>query len=114
MNQIESKKPFNKRAFISTALFLSGFILPLSGFLNHYFQFDKLSFGRHLWMSIHNISGVLFVSFAILHLMSNWKALINYAKKAKKVYISQEALAAIAFVIIIVGLVSSHAFHVNN
>jgi hypothetical protein len=114
MNQDTKKKPFNKRAFITTTLFVSGLSLPFTGFMNHYFQFDKLNLERHFWMSAHDIAGILFVIFSILHISYNWRILMNYARKAKEMFISKEALTAIAFVIIIVGLVSSHAFHIDK
>jgi succinate dehydrogenase/fumarate reductase cytochrome b subunit len=114
MEQVVKMRPFNKRAFISTALFISGFSLPFSGFMNHSLQFDKFSLERHFWMSVHDVAGILFVLFVILHISYNWKALLNYAKKAKEIFISKEALTALVFVIVIVGLVSSHAFHIGN
>jgi hypothetical protein len=107
-------KPFNKRSFISTGLFLSGLILPFTGFMNHYFQFEKLTLDGHFWMTTHNIAGILFVIFSIIHVSYNWRVLLTYVKKAKKVFISKEALTAIVFVIVIVGLVSSHAFHLDK
>ncbi len=114
MEQVIKKKPFNKRAFISTALFASGLMLPFSGFMNHSLQFDTLTPERHFWMSAHDIAGMLFVIFAILHISYNWRALLNYAKKAKDKFISKETLTAIALVIIVVGLISSHAFHIGK
>jgi uncharacterized iron-regulated membrane protein len=113
MPQENKTKPFNKRAFISTALFVSGLSLPISGFMNHYFQFDMLTLERHFWMSAHDVAGILFVLFSFLHISYNWKALMNYAKKAQEMFISKETLTAIAFVLVIVGLVSSHAFHLH-
>jgi len=112
MEQDTKKKPFNRRAFISTALFVSGLCLPFTGFMNHYFQFYKLTLERHFWMSAHDIAGILFVIFSILHISYNWRTLIGYAKKAKEIFISKEALTAIFFVIMIVSLISSHAFHI--
>lgn len=64
-------------------------------------------------MTFHDIAGVLFVVFALLHISYNLKTLMNYVKKAKEMFISKEALIAIAFVLIISGLISSHAFHAN-
>jgi uncharacterized membrane protein YdcZ (DUF606 family) len=104
MEQELKKKPFNKRAFISIAMFLAGICLPISGIMNHRLQFESLTVKRHFWMSVHNMAGILFVIFVILHLSYNWRILINYTKKAKEMFISKEALAAIVFVIIIVGL----------
>jgi hypothetical protein len=114
MKQDTKKKPFNKRAFIAAALFVSGLSLPFTGFMNHYFQFDKLTLERHFWMSAHGFAGLIFVIFSILHISYNWRVLMNYAKKAKGIFISKEALTAVVFVILIVGLVSSHAFHIDK
>jgi hypothetical protein len=114
MSGIDVQKPFNKRAFISTALFTSGLILPISGLMNHVLQFERLTLARHFWMSAHDISGILFVIFSILHISYNWRALINYVKKVKDFIISKEAFIAIILVIIIVGLISSHAFHLQK
>jgi len=108
------KKSFNKRAFTSTALLTSGLFLPFSGFMIHILQFEKLTLEGHFWMSVHDISGILFVIFSMLHISYNWKALINYAKKSKDVLISKEASIAIILVITIVGLISSHAFHADK
>lgn len=113
MDKSIKTKRFNKRAFISTAMFISGLILPFSGLMNHNLQFEKLTIARHFWMTFHDIAGILFVIFALLHISYNWKALMNYVKKAKEIFISKEALIAITFVLIIAGLISSHAFHAN-
>lgn len=113
MEQVVKKKPFNKRAFVSTALFISGLILPFSGYMNHILQFDTLSIDKHLWMSVHNVTGILFALFVILHITLNWSALLNYAKKAKEKFVSKETLTAAALVILVVCLFSSHVFHAN-
>jgi hypothetical protein len=63
-------------------------------------------------MSAHDIAGMLYIIFSILHISYNWRALMSYAKKAKEMFIRKEALTAIVFVIMIVGSVSSHAFHI--
>jgi len=114
MSENVIKKSFNKKAFTSTALLTSGLFLPFSGLMIHILQFEKLTLEGHFWMSVHDISGILFVIFSVLHISFNWKALISYAKKAKDVFISKEALIAIILVIIIIGLISSHAFHINK
>ncbi len=114
MEQNTKSKLFNKRAFISTALFVSGIVLPLSGFMNHLYQFEELSLERHFWMSVHNVSGILFILFSILHITFNWKALMHYVKKNKETLISKESLIAFLLVVIIVGLFSTHAFHVGK
>jgi 2-oxoglutarate ferredoxin oxidoreductase subunit delta len=113
MYTIVEKKLFNKRAFTSIALLLSGLVLPISGIMNHQLQFDPLTQARHFWMSVHNMSAFLFTIFAITHVALNWRSLIHYVKKAKGVIISMEAVAAVALVASIVGIFVSHVFHVN-
>jgi hypothetical protein len=114
MNEKVMKKPFNKRAFVSTALFTSGLFLPVSGVMNHVLQFEGLTLARHFWMSAHDISGILFVIFSVIHVAYNRRSLVNYIKKVKDVFISKEALGAIILIIAMVGLISSHAFHMNE
>jgi len=113
MEQNVKKKPFNKHSFISIAMVFSVLILSFSGMANHKHQFEQLTLERHFWMTIHNTAAVLFVIFAILHVSYNWRVFINYVKKTKKTFISKEALTAIALVVVIVGLVASHVFHVR-
>jgi hypothetical protein len=111
MEQDVKKKPFNKRAFISFVMFLSGLCLPVSGLMNHRLQLEPLTGERHFWMVVHNIAAFLFVILAIIHISYNWRVLMNYIKNTKRGRISKEAIAAIALVIILVGLISSLAFH---
>jgi uncharacterized iron-regulated membrane protein len=111
MEQSEKKKPFNKRAFISIALFVSGISLPFSGLMNHKLQVDQLTVERHFWMSVHNSAAILFAILAFLHVSYNWPVLTNYIKKAKGIFIRKEALTAIALVIVILGLITLNVFH---
>jgi ferredoxin len=111
----DSKKPktFNRRAFVSVILFFSGLILPLSGIMNHELQFEPLTPQRHFWMSVHNVSALLFAIAAILHIKSNLGPLKNYLGIAKGMLVSREALAAVLLVAGAVTLFASHAFHVR-
>ena len=104
---------FNKRAFYSTVMLISGILLPISGIINHQTGFDRLTAARHFWMSIHNVSALLFTVFGFLHVKLNWKPMKNYLNKARSVILSREALYGIALVIILVGLFSMHALAVR-
>jgi len=106
-----NKKPFNKRAFVSTGMFISAIGLPMSGLMNHYLAFDILSSERHLWMSVHNVLGVLFTIFAIWHIILNWRQLINYIKKKTQTVISREFIAAVAIVFGFLLIIILHALH---
>jgi len=70
---------------------ISGLVLPISGIMNHLLQFELLTQKRHLWMSIHNMSGLLFTFFAIYHIILNWKTLENYLNKAKNFFNNQRS-----------------------
>jgi len=107
------KKPFNKRAFVSIVMFLSVLALPVSGIMNHNLQFELLTPERHFWMSVHNMSALLFTVCAIWHIAFNRRPLVNYAKRATGILLSKEALTAFVLVLLLVGVFSSHAFHVR-
>ncbi len=113
MDTVVEKRQFNKRAFVSVALCISGLILPFSGIMNHELQFAGLTVARHFWMSVHNMSAMLFVGFLIAHLSFNWKALVHYVRSMKGIVISRETIAAVATVAIVVGLFASHALQVR-
>jgi hypothetical protein len=107
------KKRFNKRAFVSIAMFVSGLLLPVSGIMLHEFQFEPLTKARHFWMSVHNMGAFLFTIFVVIHISYNWRSLIHYIKMIKGIAISKETVMAILLVVLVVGLFSSHAFHVR-
>jgi len=111
METMQEKRSFNRRAFTSIAMLISGLILPISGIMNH--ELGKAGFSQelHLWMSVHNSAATLFVLFATAHLILNWKALIRHAKAVKDRVVSKEALAAVILVAGVVGIFSSHALH---
>jgi hypothetical protein len=109
MDNVTKKKKFNKRAFISISLFLSFLLLPISGLMNHNLQSEALTVERHFWMTIHNISSILFAIFTILHINNNWRVLINHVKKGKGI-ISREAFFALILITLVVVVFSRHVF----
>lgn len=111
--QLEAKKKFNYRAFVSVGLLVSGIGLPLSGLMNHYMGLDPLTVSRHFWMSVHDVAGIFFTLFAVTHIILNRHSIKNYVSRFKSVIISKEALTAIAIVGFFVMLISLHAFHVR-
>ncbi|MGE5354204.1 MAG: DUF4405 domain-containing protein [Acidobacteriota bacterium] len=105
------KRNFNKRAFISSVLFISGAGLPFSGYMNHILGFSDMDASRHAWMSVHNVLGVLFVAFALWHIALNWKVMKIYFRKAAGLIISRETLYAASLILICVGMFVFHAVH---
>lgn len=107
---MDIKKKFNKRAFITFGMLVSGMALPVTGLINHNLGFSDLTVSRHFWMSVHNISGILFTIFAVTHIILNSHAIKNYMNKMKSVIISREAFAALMLVAFITVVFASHAF----
>lgn len=109
----KSKQPFSKRAFVALAAAFAGLGLPVTGVANHVQQMDPMTVQRHAWMSAHNILGVLFVVFAIWHVILNRRALLKYtgglAERLPRV--SREAIWAAALVAVVLVMVVGHAFH---
>jgi hypothetical protein len=106
------KKSFNKRAFISSSLFISGLLLPL-GWLIHFTDTEYYAKEKHFWMSVHNAATIVFVVFLIFHIVYNWKAMKGYLNKSKTRLVSKETIYAIILVLFIVGLFSSHVLHIK-
>lgn len=107
----EKNNKFNKRAFISLGMFFSALGLPISGIMNHELGFEGLTVERHIWMSVHNVLGLLFVIFFIFHIIFNWKPLIKHFKNVSNHFISKEAIAAASVVLIFLFLIILHTLH---
>ena len=109
------RKKFNMRAFAALMLAFSGLGLPITGVMNHIYGFSLLSNARHAWMSAHNVLGLLFVVFAIWHIVLNRQALWRHFAGAVSRFpaVSREALAAAAIVGIALFVFVGHALHIG-
>lgn len=95
-----AKNRFNYRAFTAMMAGLSGLILPVSGLVLHARSEGAAGSGRHEWLMIHVIFGVLFVAFAGWHIVLNRRPLLNYFKAAaSRSILSREAFLALAVVL---------------
>ncbi len=112
-SKMETKKKFNRRAFISAGLLVSGIGLPFSGYMNHILGFDPLTTAHHFWMAAHWTAGVLFTIFAVIHITLNRHSVKNYLGSFIKAFMSKEVLAAISIVVFLTALIASHVFHVR-
>ncbi len=111
-----AKQILNKRALTSLFLCFSLVFLPLSGIPLHFSKADDgAGILRHLLMSIHNITALIFIISLVIHIGFNWKALIKYAavKIAESFKFKKEFFVALAVTVLIVGLFSSHIFHIH-
>jgi hypothetical protein len=124
------KQPFNKRALSAMMMFLSFILLPLSGIPLHYTRTNISEglldyflsrgstgegFFEHFLMSVHNMSALIFVIAALIHIGLNWKSLMKYIATKTEEYFQfrKEMIIALFTIILMVGLFSSHAFHIH-
>lgn len=111
-----NRLPMNRRAFTSTLMFFSFLCLPLSGIPLHYSRDGDFSIYEHWLMSVHNMAATIFFIATMLHLTLNWNALSKYMveKTAEFFTFKREMIVALIIVLVVVGIFSSHAFHVHH
>jgi hypothetical protein len=94
------KKPFNKRALVDIALAICALGLPVSAILMESTQREPgFNSVHHMWVEMHGGFGLLFMVFAVWHVILNRRALMNYLKGAGSTSsISREAIVAVLIV----------------
>jgi hypothetical protein len=110
-----TKQPMNTRALTSMFMFFSFVLLPLSGIPLHFtIGSDGAEVLEQFIMSVHNVSAIIFIISALIHLSLNRVALMKYitTKTSEYFRFRKEMIIALTSVLIIVGLISSHVFHI--
>jgi hypothetical protein len=111
----EREKRFDRRAFVSLAMAISGAGLPVTGLANHLLGMEEMTLRRHVWMTAHNVLALMFTFFALWHVTLNRRALVGHirglARRAPAV--RREAVYALGVVAAVTFVVVSHAFHVR-
>lgn len=104
---------FQVRAFTVIVLATTGIGLPVTGIINHFYAFSDFTVARHALMSVHNVLGILFVVFAIMHAVLNRRILVNHVKNvaAGTLGINREAALACGLVVLSLLLAVGHALH---
>jgi hypothetical protein len=72
---MSSKRKFNKRAVVSVILFITFILMPVSG------KMVQVSGHNIFWVTLHGLSGQIFVIAGIFHVVFNWKALKQYISR---------------------------------
>ncbi len=109
------RNQFNKRSFVSLMIFFLGAGLPVTGLANHLLQMEPMTPRRHAWMTAHNVLGILFVGFALWHIMLNRRAIMHAIRGefTDLRLLSREALCAAGLIAAVLVIMVSHAFHVQ-
>ena len=107
---------FNLRACVALMIAVSGLGLPVTGVFNHLHGLESMTLGRHAWMAAHNVLGILFVLFSIVHVVLNRRALWSHLRNtaARLPTLSREALVAGAIVAVVLAVSVGHAFHAGG
>jgi ABC-type uncharacterized transport system involved in gliding motility auxiliary subunit len=100
MNHI--KKSFNNRAFVSIVALLFFVSLAVSGIMLQVTDHQSYTFSIVYWHVMHNFSAVVFLVFALVHIVRNGKALMSYLVKAKNI-VNKELIAGLILLIIILS-----------
>ncbi len=111
MRAHDARRRFNMRAFVSSAMALAAAGLPVTGLANHVLQAEPFSVARHAWRSAHNSLGILFVVFAVWHVVLNRRALAGYLHSVtnRVPRASREAFCALLLLTVTTALVIAHA-----
>ncbi len=107
---------FDTRAFVTLMMAFSGLGLPVTGIASHIYGFAPLTTARHAWMAAHNSLALLFVVFAVWHIVSNRRALGRHLRHAGGYVprVRREALLAAGAVGLVLLLFVGHAFHAGD
>jgi len=111
-----TKQPMNTRALTSMFMFFSFVLLPISGIPLHFTRTsDGVEVLEQFLMSVHNVSALIFIISVVIHLSLNLSAFIKYitTKTSEYFQFRKEMFIALITVLIIVGLISSHVFHIR-
>ncbi len=107
------KKKFSWRAFISFGLFVSFFIIFITGVLlylapagrvAHWVNWKIIGLDKNQWQALHTIFSYVFVILSVFHLFSiNWKAFWSYirSKTSEGLNRSRELYASLALMLFI-------------
>ena len=107
------------RAFTSFLVLFSFFVLAFSGIILYIFphgrvaywvDFHLLGLDKDQWDTLHTCFSLLFVAFAVFHIVNNWRMLWNYAKDKAQNTIRMKKELFSAFAISVAFVIGSILF----
>jgi len=110
INIMETTKGINKKAFVSSGLFISGIGILFSGIISQLLLLESTSAPKQFWMSVNSILGVLFLFFSIFHLSYNKKTLIRFKEFLASKFLSKELILATILICILLFAAVVHSF----
>lgn len=116
---IDTKKKFNKRAFISLITMFLGIGVLLTGImllimpdstLAYWNKWSFLALEKNGWEDFHAVVSIYFTIIIVFHILENWKPMLSYMKsKAGENFKNKKELfsAAVVSILITVGSFTS-------
>lgn len=106
---------WNTRGFISILLLLQTVVLTISGVVRyfsprgreaHWVDWRVLGLDKDMWSSVHMVSGLAFVILAVIHMVYNWRPMMNYVRRKTRAVRNRgrELAAAAVLTVILLGL----------
>jgi len=110
--QTQERKPFHARAFVASVAAISGSGLPVTGLGSHLCQAYPVTPSYHAWMTIHWSLAIVFVVFAVWHVVLNRRALLRHLRGASPRIreVSREAVFAVTLVAVVVFAAVAHLY----
>lgn len=107
---METAKGINKKAFVSSGLFITGVGILISGIISQLLLLEPTSVPKQFWMSVNSVLGVLFMFFSIFHLSYNKKTLTRLKEFLVAKFFSKELILATLLIGILLFAAVVHAF----
>lgn len=111
-------KEFNFRSFTALSLFwslvletVSGIVLYIvpPGRIANWTNWKLWGLTKHEWGAVHTIFGYIFLVFAVIHLVYNWKPILFYIRKKVKAGLKMRLELTVSFVVALLILVATYA-----
>ena len=105
---MEEKMTLMKRSVINPVMTISGGLTMLSGF------FLMFHYESHFAKAIHQVGGVLFIIFGVMHIVINWKGLAKSLRGRISVWAIAVLFAACIVIMAVTGVHTPHKTRENE